>query len=96
MSSDCHVDLGFPLINREGQMDILGWWFTHLLIWEELPGKCTCTVILQMGECCALLGCHLGCSQQETSGKTPANKTSPLPKNPLVKDPGARYELKSH
>lgn len=69
MSSDCHVDLGFPLINREGQMDILGWWFIHLLIWEELPRKYTCTVILQMGECCALLGCHLGCSQQETSKK---------------------------
>lgn len=28
--------------------------------------------------------------------KPSTNKTSPLPKNPLVMNPGARYDLKSH
>ena len=96
MASDWHVDLSFPWINGEGRRDTSGCWFIHLLTWEESPCKCTCTVILQMGEYHAWLGYHLGSSQQETSGKTPTNKTSPLPKNPLVMNPGARYDLKSH
>lgn len=75
MASDRPVDLSFPWINREGWRHTSGWWFIHLLTWEESPCKCTCTVILQTGEYHAWLGYHLGCSQQETSGRTPNQKS---------------------
>lgn len=96
MASDWHVDLSFPWINREGQRDSLRLMVYPPFDMGRIPLKMHLQSFCRQGSTVPSPGTTWDVVSRRLQEKKKTNKISPLPKNPLVMNPGARHDLKPH